>query len=43
MPAIAQLILHAKVIARVHDVSWVVDSIDKLAHSNVSNSISIFA
>jgi sulfotransferase len=43
MPAIAQLFPQAKVIACVRDVSWVVDSIEKLVQRNVFSPSSIFA
>ncbi|MEI7913713.1 MAG: sulfotransferase [Mycobacteriaceae bacterium] len=42
MPAIARLFPHAKVIACVRDVSWVVDSIERLVQRNVFSPSSIF-
>jgi len=42
MPAIARLFPDAKVIACVRDVSWVVDSIEKLVQRNVFSPSSIF-
>lgn len=42
MPAIARLFPEAKVIACVRDVSWVVDSIEKLVQRNVFSPSSIF-
>jgi sulfotransferase len=43
MPAIVRLFPEAKVIACVRDVSWVVDSIEKLVQRNVFSPSSIFA
>ncbi|MGI9176436.1 MAG: sulfotransferase family protein [Pirellulales bacterium] len=42
MPAIARLFPDAKVIACVRDVSWIVDSIEKLVQRNVFSPSSIF-
>ncbi len=42
MPAIVRLFPDAKVIACVRDVSWVVDSIEKLVQRNVFSPSSIF-
>jgi sulfotransferase len=42
MPAIAQLFPQAKVLACVRDVSWVVDSIERLVQRNVFSPSSIF-
>jgi hypothetical protein len=42
MPAISRLFPDAKVIACVRDVSWVVDSIEKLVQRNVFSPSSIF-
>lgn len=42
MPAIAKLFPDAKVIACVRDVSWVVDSIERLVQRNVFSPSSIF-
>lgn len=42
MPAISRLFPEAKVIACVRDVSWVVDSIEKLVQRNVFSPSSIF-
>jgi len=42
MPAIARLFPEAKVIACVREMSWVVDSIEKLVQRNVFNPSSIF-
>lgn len=42
MPAIERLFPEAKVIACVRDVSWVVDSIEKLVQRNVFSPSSIF-
>lgn len=43
MPAIAKLFPNAKVIACVRDVSWVVDSIEKLVQRNVFSPSAIFS
>ncbi len=43
MPAIARLFPYAKVIACVRDVSWVLDSIEKLVQRNVFSPSSIFS
>lgn len=42
MPAIAKLFPDAKVIACVRDVSWIIDSIEKLVQRNVFSPSSIF-
>lgn len=42
MPAIVRLFPDAKVIACVRDVSWVVDSIEKLVQQNIFSPSSIF-
>ncbi|MGV0991155.1 MAG: sulfotransferase family protein [Mycobacterium sp.] len=42
MPALARLFPDAKIIACVRDVSWVVDSIEKLVQRNVFSPSSIF-
>lgn len=42
MPAVVRLFPEAKVIACVRDVSWVVDSIEKLVQRNVFSPSSIF-
>jgi sulfotransferase len=43
MPALERLFPEAKVIACVRDVSWIVDSIEKLVQRNVFSPSSIFA